>query len=156
MYKIFKHRKLPCLGEMHINLQWYSIFPSLFSFFWFCNATFFHPGHVIKPLQPSSAIYRAPPFTGNLSEIIRYWFFTIWSYPVFEKWYPYPIRILFWLKSYYPYPKTIESVLWCTTYIFVLCLFCLMRQNNFWSYFAVSWTRLVEVVTRQVWNACPA
>ena len=27
--------------------------------------------------------------------------------PVFEKWYLYPIRILFWLKSYYPYPKTI-------------------------------------------------
>ena len=26
-------------------------------------------------------------------------------YPVFEKLYPYPIRILFWLKSYYPYPK---------------------------------------------------
>jgi len=27
--------------------------------------------------------------------------------------------------------KLSESVLWCTTYIFVLCLFCLMRQNNF-------------------------
>jgi len=25
--------------------------------------------------------------------------------------------------------KLSESVLWCTTYIFVLCLFCLMRQN---------------------------
>ena len=36
-----------------------------FSFFWFCNATFFHSGYVIKPLQPSSAVYRAPPFTGN-------------------------------------------------------------------------------------------
>jgi len=33
-------------------------------------------------------------------------FFTIRSYPVFEKWYPYPIRILFWLKSCYPYPRT--------------------------------------------------
>jgi len=31
------------------------------------------------------------------------------SYPVFEKWYPYAIRILFWLKSYYPYPKTIRK-----------------------------------------------
>ena len=45
--------------------------------------------------------------------------------------------------------------LWCTTYIFVLCLFCLMRQNNFWSYFAFSWTWLVETVAWQVWNACP-
>jgi len=35
--------------------------------------------------------------------------FTIRSYPVFEKWYPYPIRILFWLKSYYPYPKTVRK-----------------------------------------------
>jgi len=33
---------------------------------------------------------------------------------------------------------------------FVLCLYC-------WGYFAFNWTRLVdEVVTRQVWNACPA
>ena len=38
-----------------------------FSFFCFCNATFFYSGYVIKPLQPSSAIYGAPPFTGNLS-----------------------------------------------------------------------------------------
>ena len=78
---------------------------------------------------------------------------TIRSYPAFEKWYPYPIRILFWLNSYYPYPKTIRSVLWCTKYIFVLCLFCLVRQNNCWSFFAFSWTWLVEVVTWQVWNA---
>jgi len=52
MYKIFKHRKLPripLLGEMHIKLQWYKIFTSLFSFFCFCNATFFHSGYVIKP-----------------------------------------------------------------------------------------------------------
>jgi len=30
MYKIFKHRELPCipcLGETHIKLQWYNIFP---------------------------------------------------------------------------------------------------------------------------------
>jgi len=32
--------------------------------------------------------------------------------------------------------KQSESVLWCTTYIFALCLFCLI---------AFSWTRLVEV-----------
>jgi len=33
MYKIFKHRKLPCdtcMGETHIKLQWYNIFPLLF------------------------------------------------------------------------------------------------------------------------------
>jgi len=48
MYKIFKHRELPCLGETHIKLQWYNIFPSLFFFFWFCNATFYHSGYVIK------------------------------------------------------------------------------------------------------------
>ena len=57
--------------------------------------------------------------------------------------------------------KLSESVLWCTTYIFVLCLFCLMRQKslmsqNNWSYFAFSWTRLVKVVNWQVWNGCPA
>ena len=52
--------------------------------------------------------------------------------------------------------KLSESVLWCTIYIFVLCLFCLVRQNNCWSYFAFSWTRLVKVVTWQVRNACPA
>jgi len=34
--------------------------------------------------------------------------------------------------------KLCESVLRCTTYIFVLCLFCLVRQNNCWSYFAFS------------------
>jgi len=34
--------------------------------------------------------------------------------------------------------KLSESVLQCTTYIFVLCLFCLMRQNNCWSYFALA------------------
>jgi len=69
MHKIFKHRKLshiPSLGETHIKLQWYNIFPSLFSFSCFYNATFFHSGYVIKPLQPCSTICRAPPFTRNL------------------------------------------------------------------------------------------
>ena len=32
-------------------------------FFSFCNATFFHAGYIIKPPQPSSAIYGASPFT---------------------------------------------------------------------------------------------
>jgi len=50
---------------MHIKLQWYNIYPSLFSIFCYCKATFFHSGYVIKPPQPSSAIYGAPLFTGN-------------------------------------------------------------------------------------------
>jgi len=41
-------------------------FLSLIFLFWFCNATCFYSGFVIKPPQPSSAIYGAPPFTGNL------------------------------------------------------------------------------------------
>ena len=39
-----------------------------FSFAFFClfllQRSFFHSGYVINPLQPSSAIYGAPPFTG--------------------------------------------------------------------------------------------
>ena len=49
-----------------------------------------------------------------------------------------------------------ESVLWFTTNIFVLCLFCLTGQNNCWSYFPFSWTRLTEIVMWQVWIVCPA
>jgi len=41
------------------------MFPSLFSFFCFCNATFYHSGNVTKPPQPSSAFYGTPLFTGN-------------------------------------------------------------------------------------------
>jgi len=67
-----------------------------------------------------------------------------------------PIRILFWLKSYYPYPKTIRKCIVVHNIYFVLCLFCLVRQNNCWSYFTFSWTQLVEAVTWQVWNAYPA
>jgi len=43
IYKIFKHRKLPCipcLGETHIKLQWY---PSLFFFFCFATQLFSTP-----------------------------------------------------------------------------------------------------------------
>jgi len=36
-----------------------------FSVYSFYNATFFHYDYVIKPPQPSSAIYGTPPFTGN-------------------------------------------------------------------------------------------
>ena len=68
IYKIFEHRKLPCipcLGKTHIKLQWYNIYSSLFFLFLLCNATFCHSGYVIKPPHPSSTIYGAPPFTGN-------------------------------------------------------------------------------------------
>ena len=40
-----------------------------------------------------------------------------------------------------------EYFLWCTIYMFVLCLFCLIRQKHCWSYFAFSWTWLVKVIT---------
>jgi len=46
---------------------------------------------------------------GLSSEMIGQWIFTIRSFPVYEKRYPYPIRILYWLKSYYPFPKTIRK-----------------------------------------------
>ena len=36
-------------------------------------------------------------------------FFAIQSYPALKNWYTYPIRILFWLKSYHLYPKTIRK-----------------------------------------------
>jgi len=42
-----------------------TFFLHFFSFFCFCNATFFHSGYVFKAPQPSSAIYGAPPFTGH-------------------------------------------------------------------------------------------
>jgi len=38
---------------------------TFFSLFCFCNAIFFHFSYVIKPPQPSSAIYGAAPFTGH-------------------------------------------------------------------------------------------
>ena len=41
--------------------------------------------------------------------VVGWWIFTAWSYPVFVIWYPYLTRILFRLKSYYPYPKTIRK-----------------------------------------------
>jgi len=42
-------------------------FPSLFFYLLLLQRNFFHTGYVIKPLQPSSAIYGAPPITGNLN-----------------------------------------------------------------------------------------
>jgi len=41
-------------------------FSFAFSVYSICKETFFHSGYVMKPPQPSSAIYGAPPFIGNL------------------------------------------------------------------------------------------
>jgi len=74
MYTISKHRKhlcIPCLGATHIKLQWYNIFPTIFSLFWFCNSTFFQSGYVIKPPQPSSAFYRQPSLICHYTAISR-------------------------------------------------------------------------------------
>jgi len=39
----------------------------------FYNATFFHSGYINKPLQPSSAIYGALPFTGHWKIPVMQW-----------------------------------------------------------------------------------
>jgi len=61
MYKIFKHRQLPCipcLGETRIKLQWCNIFPSLFfSFFDFATQLF------STPVMSSNLCNQAPLFT---------------------------------------------------------------------------------------------
>jgi len=69
MYKIFKHRKLPCipcLGETHIKLRWYNIFPTLFFLFLLLQRNFFSfrlclqsSATKLRYLR-SSAFYRAP------------------------------------------------------------------------------------------------
>ena len=65
MYKNFKHRKLPCipcLGEAHIKLQWYNIFPSLFFLFSFAMQLF--PTPVASPILHNQApLFTA--FTGH-------------------------------------------------------------------------------------------
>jgi len=81
----------------------------------------------------------------------------------------YPILSCFWnmISLSDPNPLQVEIILsvsenypkvYCDAQhtFFVLCLFSLMRQNNCWNYSAFGWTRLVEVVTWQVWNVCPA
>ena len=45
-----------------------------------------------------------------------------------------------------------ESVLWSTTYIFVLCLFCLMRKNNFGVIISVGNPTVPEAVRAGVWE----
>jgi len=54
-------------GNAWLSCNEKTFFLHFFSFFCFCNATFFHSSYVIKPPQPSSAIYGALPFTSNLS-----------------------------------------------------------------------------------------
>jgi len=46
-------------------LQQLNALIAFFSVYSFCNATLFHSGYVFKPPQRRSAIYGAPPFTGN-------------------------------------------------------------------------------------------
>jgi len=72
MYKIFKHRKHPCIWANCILICNNKIFfLCFFSVYSFCNATFFHSGYVIKPAQPSSAIYWSPPFTGHPDLLLK-------------------------------------------------------------------------------------
>ena len=59
--------------------------------------------------------------------------FSIWSFPVFEKWYPCLIQILFWLKSYCPYPKTIQK---CT----------MMHNIHFCVVFVLPWGKITVAV----------
>jgi len=71
MYKIFEHRKHPCircLGEAHIYLQKLNFFLRFFSVYSLCNATFFHSSYVIKPPHSSSAFYRQPVIFFKSSE----------------------------------------------------------------------------------------
>jgi len=76
----------------------------------------------------------------------------------------YPILSFFWkmISVSDPNPVSVEFILsvsenypkaYCAAQhnFFVLCLFCPVRQNNCWSFFAFNWT-LVEVVTWQVWS----
>jgi len=62
---IAKFHALHVWGKRILNCNDTTFIFHFFSFFCFCNATFFHFGYVIKPPHPSSAIYGAPPFTSN-------------------------------------------------------------------------------------------
>jgi len=64
---------------------------------------------LIAKISLTWSVAYAPHFRMWKAKMIVYWIFTIRCYPVFEKWYPYPIQILFWLKSYHPYLKTIQK-----------------------------------------------
>jgi len=61
MYNIFKHRKhpcIPCLGETHIKLQLYNIFPSIFFFFFDFATQLFS-----TPVTSSNLRNQGPLFT---------------------------------------------------------------------------------------------
>jgi len=77
IYKIFEHRKLPCipcLGETHIKLQWYDIYPSLiFIFFGFATQLFSTPVtslnlHNQAPLFTELCLLQATPILRKLIE----------------------------------------------------------------------------------------
>ena len=63
-------------------------FLCFFSVYSFCNTTFFHSGYVIKPQEPSWAIYGAPPFASNpnytsLKSVLysnMFWVKPLWSH----------------------------------------------------------------------------
>jgi len=68
MYKILNIANIHALdawGKRILICNNKIFFLCFFSVYSFCNATFFHSGYVIKPPQPSSALYGAPPSTGN-------------------------------------------------------------------------------------------
>jgi len=117
MYKIFKHHKLPCilcLGETHIKLQWYNIFPQLFFLFLILQRTFFplwlrHQTSATKlRYLRSSAFYRQPVTSGvfkgrRARHLPRPPMFGGPSLGVTRVNFPY-----IWWKTYYP-------LIWCTT-----------------------------------------
>ena len=64
---------------------------------------------------------------------------------------PIPVLVEIILSVSEKYPKV-----YCDAQHTFLCCVYFALQNNCWSYFALNWARLVEVVTWQVWNACHA
>jgi len=61
------------------------------------------------------------------------------SDPVFEKWYPYPIRILFWLKSSYLYPKTIKKCIMMHN-IYLCALSILPHEATGFQLYTTGWS----------------
>ena len=71
---------------------------------------------------------------------------------------PNPVLVEIILSVSENYPKVhcvAQHTFLCCIY-FASCGKITERQNNCWSYSAFSWTRFIEVVTWEVWNACPA
>jgi len=104
-------------------------------------------------------------------EIIGWWIFTIRSYLILEKWHPYPIGILFWLKPYYPYPKTfrkcimMHNIHFCAVSILpheakqlyeakqLLELFCLQLNMIGWSSQLTSLERMSCLADHDICNS---